>query len=254
MLITGCFHTVLSDMVGAMSMSILSVYNLTEKLQWNLLGRYTLSVLKLLAGTDNRRIETCLPLCSCLSLLVVSNWFVINIRFIRVGCTAHRELDSLFQSFPLVPFSLVHSRICLCVFSRANKRTWWTPCIVKYLQFWVDMYLIMSITPGHAKPQGQQPWRPRPTSLPPPSLSPCAVRNTQHVIQCPCTHCQNNWRCCQFLDRQRRRNTIKARNLCVIVNKALASRLLCGGPLTAGLTTHCIPSVRRSVRLFILYM
>jgi len=38
-----------------------------------------------------------------------------------VGSSAHRELDSLFQPIPLVPFNLVHSRVCLCVFFGAKN-------------------------------------------------------------------------------------------------------------------------------------
>jgi len=43
-----CFCRVPSDMVGSV---YLSVYNLTEKLQWNLLDNYMLSVLKLFVQT-----------------------------------------------------------------------------------------------------------------------------------------------------------------------------------------------------------
>ena len=80
--------------------------------------------------------------------------FVI-ILFIRVGCIAHRELDSLFQPIPLVPFNLVHSRVCLCVFFLVliNKRKQierenfkeYTSSAVPVLMWYVNLTDIVSV-------------------------------------------------------------------------------------------------------------
>jgi len=60
-------------------------------------------------------------MCSCLSLLVVSNCFVI-ILFIRVGCILLTESLTVFSAFSTILFNAFSCMLIMCV-SGANKRT-----------------------------------------------------------------------------------------------------------------------------------